>query len=167
MRMRIAVVVALVVAVVSVAVASIGLRDSKPSGYRIDLRPRQPLSVQACVLELRAKGSSFGRKACLAGDGKAWFSLRLLNVADDLGNPTCRATAYDVGGRALFEDDLPLGLVNFPAGPPVVKGSMFRFVWYLPIGDPRTYVERQHWTPGAVDHYTASCHGRSSSNLPI
>jgi hypothetical protein len=167
MRMRIAVVGALVMAIVAVVVATIGMRGATASGYRVDLRPRHPLTLRACVAELRAKGSGFGRQACLAGDGKAWFSLHLVNLSDDLGNPTCRATAYDLSGRALFEDDLPLGLINFPAGPSVVKGSTFQFVWYLPIGDPQTYVERQHWTPSAVDHYTASCHGRSSSQLPI
>src|SRR5438093_12054145 len=150
MRMRITAVFALIVAVVAVAAASTGMRGATGNGYRVELRPRSPLPVRACVAELRAKDSGFGRKACLAGDGKAWFSLHLINVSDELGNPTCRATAYDAGGRALFEDDLPLGLVNFPAGPPVVKRSAFRFVWYLPTGDPHAHVEWQSWTPAAI-----------------
>ena len=164
--MRIAVVTVVVVATLAGFAALIVMRGDSQSGYRVDLRPTQPLTLRACVAELRAKGSGFRRAACMAGDGKAWFALNLVNVSDDLGNPTCRATAYDASGSVLFEDDLPLGIISFPAGPPVVKGSTFRFVWYLPVGDPHTYVERAAWTPSAVDHYTASCHGRPSSTLP-
>ncbi|MDX6523406.1 MAG: hypothetical protein QOI17_919 [Gaiellales bacterium] len=143
------------------------MQGTGDSGYRVTMVPSRHLSVAACISELRAKEAGFGRTACRAGAGKAWFRIDIRNVGDRLGNPACHAVAFDRSGDPLFEDVVPLGLVNFPAGPPVEKGTEFQFVWYLPTRDPHTYVEHRPWTPAAIDHYAVACHGRSSADVPI
>lgn len=151
--------------VVAAAAGLLLLNSSRPpsdSGYRVNIQPSRPLSVSECLSELRRLGSGFHSEVCRAGRGRPWFRLRLRNVSDNLGSPACRATAYDSHGDALFEDDLPLGIVNFPGGPPVPKGTTFRLTWYL----SPTYAPKP-WTPAMIDHYTASCHGRTDSQIPI
>ncbi len=154
------------VAVVAVIVGS-AAHGSGDSGYRITMTPRSPLTMAACVSELKAKGSGFGRQQCLAGHGKPWFVIHIRNVGDERGYPACHATAFDAGATALFEDDLPLGIIGFPAGPSVQKGTAFRLAWYMPVADPHTYIKRSDWTPAAIDRYSVSCHGRSESQIPI
>jgi hypothetical protein len=130
-------------------------RGHGDSGYRVSLVPAEPLPMAACVRQFAKLGGT-GSVECRAGDGKAWFSLRLRNVSDGQGFPVCHATAFDADGDPLFEDDIPLGWIRIPQGPPVRRGTSLSVTWYFAAaGEP------------VVDHYTAACHGRSSDDLPI
>jgi hypothetical protein len=135
-------------------------------GYRVTVTPTPPLTLKACRSELRRFGT-YGGAYCDGGSDHPWFEIRLRNVSDQLGYPTCTVTALDKSANALFDQHVWFP-IDFPAGPPVIKGTAIRFTWYLSDTkhDP-SYVEHRAWTPTQIDRYTVSCHGRPDSQVPI
>jgi hypothetical protein len=138
-------------------------------GYRVSVSPHSALLPADCLKELRADGIQHGdEQLCtMAVARRPWFEIHLRNVGDDNGYPVCTLTAYDAGGHELFEQAawFPVG---FPAGPSAIRGMSFHMVWYLgaPTQD-QSYVEHQPWTPREISRYSASCHGRPDSQVPI
>lgn len=170
-RLLVIIVMSLAALVIGGTLVWEGTRNSgdPTHGYRVSVLPHSALPPAECLKELRANGIQHGDgQLCTAAVAhRPWFEIHLRNVSDDNGYPVCRLTAYDVGGRALFEQAVwfPVG---FPAGPSVIRGTSFHMVWYL--GAPNqdeSYVEHQPWTPGEISRYTASCHGRPDSQVPI
>jgi hypothetical protein len=141
--------------------------DDSNHGYRVTARPTAPLSPSQCRLELRRKGTSHAETFCSDGDGRPWFEMHLRNVGDHNGYPICRITAFDAAAHPLFDQDVEWAF-DVPAGPAVDKGTALTYVWYFPkpTNDP-SYVQHQPWTLTAIDHYSASCHGRTQSQVPI
>jgi hypothetical protein len=136
-------------------------------GYRITLTPAKPLSLDACAAQSHRLGGSSGDDSCRAGEGKPWFRLRLRNVSDSRGFPVCHAKAFDAGGDALFEDDVVLAWIHFPQGPEVRQGTSVAVRWYFGVDNPLSYFATRDWSVDQIDHYTAECHGRDASDLPI
>ena len=104
--------------------------------------------------------------ACSPRTDRPWFDITILNVHDKNGYPACTATAYDNSGQALFDWGIPISSVGpVPAGPPVSRGTRLHLIWYFdnPAGD---YVKRASWRPTTITRYKATCHGRSSSEVP-
>jgi hypothetical protein len=143
--------------------------DESNHGYSVEVSPRAPLSTADCRAEVTHQTGykHGGGKLCAEGAGRAWFDIRLRNVSDDLGYPVCRVTALDDAGDPLFDQDVYLPM-DFPSGPPVIRGTMIHFVWYL--GDPandNSYVQHATWSPPDIARYVATCHGRPDSQVPI
>jgi hypothetical protein len=157
--------------VVLVAGAVLLLVASRPNGssntgYRVMLGPVSALSLTLCHHELRIKHMTKFRLDCQPAQDRPWFDIRVRNVSDRLGFPVCRAEAFDQSGNALFEQDVPIYILTAVSGPPVIEGTGIHLVWYFSKGDS-SYVEHRPWNPTQIDHYTASCHGRPDSQVPI
>jgi hypothetical protein len=159
------VLVAIVVALVWLLVSS--FPDDSNHGYQATLRPIAPLSPAACRAELQALKSIYDAPACRAGSLSPWFELQLRNVSDHNGFPICRATAFNAAGQPLFDQDVDW-IYEFPTGPPLPKGTALRFVWYFTTRkNDSSYVQHQPWKRTQIDHYSATCHGRPQSQVPI
>jgi hypothetical protein len=135
-------------------------------GYRVTLSPVSALSLTLCHQELRVKHMTKFRLDCAPSQDRPWFDIRVRNVSDSLGFPVCRAEAFDQNGDALFDQDVPIYILTTISGPPVIKGTSIHLVWYFSESDS-SYVEHRPWKPTQIDHYTASCHGRPDSQVPI
>jgi hypothetical protein len=135
-------------------------------GYRATVTPRPPLTLNACRSELRRFGTHSGGY-CDGSKGHPWFEIRLRNVSDELGYPTCTVTALDESAAPLFDQHVWFP-IDFPTGPAVIIGTAIRFTWYLPdTKDDPSYVQHRPWTPEQIDRYTVSCHGQPDSQVPI
>jgi hypothetical protein len=138
-------------------------------GYRVRVSPHVALAPADCLKELRANGvQQGGEQLCTAAIARRpWFDIHLRNVSDNNGYPVCTLTAHDASGARLFEQRawFPVG---FPAGPSVVRGTSFHIIWYLPEpSQDASYVKHRPWTSNQIRRYTASCHGRPDSQVPI
>jgi hypothetical protein len=162
-----AVLAAIAAAVVWLLVSS--FPDNTNTGYRVTMRPSAPLSQSACKAEIRRLQINVPNFRCPAGTDRPWFEITVTNVHDHNGYPDCQATAYNRAGQALFEQGVPIGIIGGePSGPPVNRGTTVHLVWYF--GDPTTdgsYVNRASWTPSSIRRYSAVCHGRPTSQVPV
>lgn len=136
-------------------------------GYQVTVTPTQPLTLKACSSELQRFGNHYGGNYCAGGNGRPWFEIRLRNVSDVLGYPTCTVTAFDRSGDSLFDQHVWFP-VNSPAGPAVIKGTAIHFTWYFGAAkDDPSYVGHRTWKSDQINRYTVSCHGRPDSQVPI
>ena len=145
------------------------LRDDSHTGYTVVMRPALPPSASACKAEVARLRITFVTPDCTPPGRRAWFVVTLRNVSDSNGFPVCMTTAYAKDGQALFDRAIPIWVVGGePSGPPVQRGTTLRLVWYFddPARDS-TYIQHAAWAPVTIDHYTASCHGRPDSQVPI
>jgi hypothetical protein len=143
--------------------------DTSNTGYRVTMRPTTGLSRRACKDEVRRLHMLVEATACTPRADRPWFEITIINVRDKNGYPDCTATAYNKAGQALFDWGIPISVIGpVPAGPPVTRGASLHLVWYF---DPRTeagsYIKRAAWTPGIIGRYSATCHGRPPSQVPI
>jgi hypothetical protein len=143
--------------------------DASNTGYRATMRPITALSHRACQAEVRRLRMVVEATACSPGTDRPWFDITIINVHDQDGYPACTATAYDKAGHALFDSGIPISNVGpMPAGPPVTPGTRLHLIWYLaPRTDDGSYIKRATWTPGNINRYEATCHGRPTSQVPI
>ena len=142
--------------------------DAANTGYRVTMRPITALPHRACQAEVRRLGMVVEAAACSPRTDQPWFDITIINVHDDNGYPVCTATAYDTAGHALFDWGIPISNVGpIPAGPPVSRGTRLHLIWYFDhrAGDG-SYVQRASWRPTTITRYKATCHGRSSSQVP-
>ncbi len=138
-------------------------------GYRVEMRPVEPLSVAACRAEERRLRMVAPSGYCSPPARRPWFRITVGNVHDANGYPVCSTTAFDRTGRALFTRDVPMGLVGGePSGPAVRRGTTLRLTWYFdaPTHDP-SYTQEAPWTSADIRSYSATCHGRPEWQVPI
>jgi hypothetical protein len=157
-----------------VAVAATGLvllhasRGGAP-GYRVEMRPAGALSPAACRAEAHALRMAFPRDPCRPPTARPWFRIVVRNLHDGNGYPVCTATALNARGDPLFRRNVPIGLVGAePSGPPVTRGTTLRLTWYFDAAasDP-SYTRDAPWTTADIRTYSATCHGRPQSQVPI
>ena len=144
-------------------------RDDSHTGYTVVMRPALPPSASACKAEVARLRITFVTPDCTPSGRRAWFVVTVRNVSDSNGFPVCMTTAYAKDGQALFDRAIPIWVVGGePSGPPVQRGTTVRLVWYFDDhAHDSTYVQHATWAPVTIDHYTASCHGRPDSQVPI
>lgn len=97
-------------------------------------------------------GPEVAPEMCEPGLGAAWYRAVITNVGGRGAWPfRCTIQAFDRSGKLMTADFLPLGLINFPAGPFVEPGKRVRLDWYLAGTSPET-VQRLEGQCEATDY---------------
>ena len=145
---------AVVVALAGIIAGLIFLHHVRGARFTATATPVDMSSPDACPSLLAQPpygvDAEVAHALCGGHESDIWFQIEVKNVGHrDAFVDGCHVTALDTAGNALYEGNVNVGLLGFPADPRLYAGDTLRYRWYLkptPAG------------PAApVDRYVASC----------
>ena|SRR6266550_7305957 len=103
------------------------------SQLKLQMTPRSPLSINACIEETRSFGGysvATGHDVCRSGRDMPWYHGVLTNDGDG-AYPACVAQGFDRVGKVVFNGPVSLMFGGFPAGLFAKGHRSESFDWFI------------------------------------